>query len=364
MTVNNLNTSLRLTPTDSNVLKGLALLFLLVHHLFYIRNGQFDDVEIFDGHYLVNMIGRACKVCVPLFVFLSGYGLTAATEKIESINLKKIYIRRFSKLYLNYWLIWLLFVPLGVFIFGITFDKVYGNNAVRKFILDFLGLLNITGEYGYNPTWWFYSCITVLYALFPFIISVCRHKLPAHIILWGSVALVFCPWVPVQPIRFYLLTFILGCWFRNGLIVSFIPPPIKKLGIRLLQGTLTLWESVVIVAITILMIPLRMIMPYALVFDTLITIMIVLTYKNIKYKLHPYLSKSLGFCGKHSFNIFLFHTFLFYLYIPQIIYWHRNPIIIFLTLLLLCLSLSWVIEYGKTKLGYYKVLQRINSEVK
>jgi len=363
MTVNHSNTSLRLTPTDSNILKGLGLLFLLVHHLFYIRNGQFDDVEILDGHYLVNMIGKTCKVCVPLFVFLSGYGLTAAAEKLESINLKQFYIRRFSKLYLNYWLIWLLFVPIGVFVFGITFEKVYGDNTVGKFILDFLGLINMTGEYGYNPTWWFYSCITVLYALFPFIITASKHKLPAHIILWGSVALVFCQWVPIKPIRFYLLTFIFGCWFRNGLITCLIPPPsIKQLGIRTIQGKLTYCESITLVAVTILMIPLRMIMPYALVFDTAITIMIVLTYKNIR--LHPFLSKSLEFCGKHSFNIFLFHTFLFYLYIPQIIYWHRNPIIIFLTLLVLCLSLSYMIEYGKTKLGYYKVLQRINSKLK
>ncbi len=100
-------------------------------------------------------------------------------------------------------------------------------------------------------------------------------------------------------------------------------------------------------------------MPYALVFDTVITIMIVLTYKNIR--LHPYLSKSLEFCGQHSFNIFLFHTFLFYLYIPQIIYWHRNPVIIFITLFLFCIPISMGIEYGKTKLGYYKILTKINT---
>ena len=57
MNDNRSNISLRLTPTDSNILKGLALIFLLVYHLFYIRNGPFDDIEIINGHYLVNMIG-------------------------------------------------------------------------------------------------------------------------------------------------------------------------------------------------------------------------------------------------------------------------------------------------------------------
>lgn len=220
--------SLKLTTTDSNVLKGIALLFLLIHHLFYIRNGRFDDIEIFNGHYLVNMIGQACKVCVPMFVFLSGYGLTAGAEKMDSFDYKRFYIHRFSKLYLNYWLIWLIFVPIGVLGLGISFDKVYGNHILEKIILDFFGLINLTGGYGYNPTWWFYSCITVLYLLFPFIITWCRRsKTLMHVILWVSVVLLFCPFTPLQPIRFYLLTFILGCYFRNGLINNLLPPPLR-----------------------------------------------------------------------------------------------------------------------------------------
>lgn len=215
--------SLKLTPTDSNVLKGVALIFLLIHHLFYIRNGKFDDIEIYNGEGLVNMIGQACKVCVPMFVFLSGYGLTAAAEKLEKINIRQFYVHRFSKLYLNYWLIYILFVPIGVFALDITFDKVYGDHMIEKATLDFFGLLNLTGNLGYNPTWWFYSCITVLYLLFPLIMTMCRNKIGMHVLLWGSVALILCPIGAIQPIRWYLLTFILGCYFRNGLIGNLLP---------------------------------------------------------------------------------------------------------------------------------------------
>lgn len=217
---------LRLSPEDSNIIKGVALLFLLIHHLFYIRNGMFDDIVIGGRYHLVNMIGQACKTCVPMFVFLSGYGLTAVAEKWETINLKQFYIHRFTKLYLNYWLMWLLFVPVGVYVFGITFDKVYGGHSVIKLILDLLGLLNITGKLGYNPTWWFYSCIIVLYLLFPLIMTSCRKRWLAHVLLWASVLLTFCPFVILQPIRYYLLTFILGCYFRNGLIDNLLPPPL------------------------------------------------------------------------------------------------------------------------------------------
>ncbi len=222
------NLRLDLSTSESNVLKGLALLFLLIHHLFYIRNGKFDDIEISNGKGIVNMIGLACKVCVPMFVFLSGYGLTAVAERAEKINLKKFYIKRFSKLYLNYWFIWILFVPIGIFFFDITFDKVYGDHTTEKLILDFWGLINITGRLGYNPTWWFYSCIIILYLVFPFILAGCKNRLFTHLILWVSVALVFCPIVYVQPIRYYLLTFILGCYFRNGLIYILLPPPLRN----------------------------------------------------------------------------------------------------------------------------------------
>ncbi len=65
---------LELNIRESNSLKGIALILLLIHHLFYIQNGKFDDVYI-AGHGVVNTLGLLCKVCVAMFVFLSGYGL-------------------------------------------------------------------------------------------------------------------------------------------------------------------------------------------------------------------------------------------------------------------------------------------------
>ena len=350
---------LRLTRTESDILKGIALLFLLIHHLFYIRNGRFDDIELFNNHYLINIIGQTFKVCVPLFVFLSGYGLTAGVETIEKINLKKFYKHRFSKLYFNYWLIWMIFVPIGIFVFDITFEKIYGNHIIIKFILDILGLINIIGNYGYNPTWWFYSCITLLYILFPITITACKNKWSSLALLLISVGLTFCQFTPLQPIRYYLLTFILGCYFRNGLIYKILPPPISHYTLKASNGQLSFWEISILIIMIGISIPIRFLTSYALVIDTLIAILIIFCFKNIK--MHPYIHKSLRFCGKHSFNIFLFHTFLFYLYLPLFIYWHRNPLIIFITLLLFCLSISVIIEYGKDKLGYYKFLNRITN---
>ena len=153
---------------NSQVLKGGAIILMLIHHLFFSESSRlmYDDL-IIQGYGFVNQIGIFCKLCVAIFVFVSGYGL--AVKYGEGLDLKRFYLSRFKKLYFNYWLIWLIFVPIGVFVFHRTFEDVYGGQIVIKAGLDFLGLLNLTGYLGYNPTWWFYSCIIVLYLAFPWL---------------------------------------------------------------------------------------------------------------------------------------------------------------------------------------------------
>ena len=141
---------------------------MLIHHLFYSESSRllYDDL-IFHGRGLVNEIGVFSKVCVAIFVFISGYGLSYKYK--EGFGKKQFYISRFKKLYFNYWCIWLLFVPISVFVFHRTFADVYGTHTILKSGLDILGLLNLTGQLGYNATWWFYSCIIVLYMIYPWL---------------------------------------------------------------------------------------------------------------------------------------------------------------------------------------------------
>ena len=81
-----------LRKEDTLALKGVALLFLLSHHLFYLNDGVYDDILLGMGHYLVQEIGIMSKICVAFFVFLSGYGLMVQTER------KHIYLEYAKKL--------------------------------------------------------------------------------------------------------------------------------------------------------------------------------------------------------------------------------------------------------------------------
>ena len=122
------NNSLELSLNDTMLLKGVALLLLLAHHLFYQGIG-YNDVHLYGSHYLVKEIGIISKFCVAIFVFLSGYGLTVNAEK-SLTSLKTFYVHRFVKLMANYWFIWIIFVPIGVFVFNRTFP--HKSSAVAK----------------------------------------------------------------------------------------------------------------------------------------------------------------------------------------------------------------------------------------
>ena len=81
------NNSLELSLNDTMLLKGVALLLLLAHHLFYQGIG-YNDVHLYGSHYLVKEIGIISKLCVAIFVFLSGYELTVNADK-SLINIKR-----------------------------------------------------------------------------------------------------------------------------------------------------------------------------------------------------------------------------------------------------------------------------------
>ena len=207
----NVSNSLYLSIKDTQFLKGIALLLLLIHHCLQTGEG-YDDIVIHNRP-LFQSIGLFSKLCVAIFVFLSGYGLTTQAIQRNGIpTIKRFYRRRYFKLMTNFWIIWLLFVPLGLFVFQRTFPDVYGEHYVLRGLLDLTGLCTSSS---YNATWWFYGCIIVLYALFPLIWK-CRNQwflmLPVAIILP-----ILLNHVPIlNMVGGYCFIFICGVIFANN----------------------------------------------------------------------------------------------------------------------------------------------------
>lgn len=216
----------KLTLYDSSVLKGIAILLMLCHHLFYTQDGSFWDVQIY-GHGLINTFAHMCKVCVAIFVFISGYGLMEKYKDIEKIELKSFFWNRFIKLMLNYWFVWLLFVPMSVLWLGPSLIEQYGNShIITKLIFDFMGIINWFGSYNYNPTWWFYACIIGLYLLFPILHYLVNRNI-LYVIAVG-IGIYYLPTDFFMSIRFYVLAFICGMLYAKydmTRLNKITPPP-------------------------------------------------------------------------------------------------------------------------------------------
>lgn len=85
----------------------------------------------------------------------------------------------------------------------------------------------------------------------------------------------------------------------------------------------------------------------------------VIVYKNIQLKKPLY--NALIFIGKHSMNIFLFHTFIFSHWFRDEIYASRNPLTIFLLLLSTCITVSIILEYIKHVIHFETLINKLNS---
>lgn len=324
---------------DTNVLKGVGILLMLMHHLFFYPNGMYDDFVMSNGMHVLNSVSVGFgKLCVAIFVFLSGSGLTKVAGTKGGIgNIRTFYRRRYIKLMSNYWLIFLIFVPIEYFVLNKTFSAYYGGGSLWKAVCDFFGLAKIIGYDSYNTTWWFYGCIIILYLLFPLFYIINKKK-----------PLLFAALLLISAFAFYYTPYISACWpyqlvFGLGMLMSsykLVPKNIKCINILLLL-------ILGIVAIQ------RMCDSWIPIWqDVLLCYLLASIYNNIE--LSKYLTGFLAFCGKHSFNIFLFHTF-FLRIIPNFVFWSSNPVVAYITFFCLCIITSKTLELLKKYIFFSKL---------
>ena len=323
---------IQLSLRETYKIKGIAIMMLLFHHLFSEDVGADinRDGIIQGGELLFQNIASASKLCVAIFVFLSGYGV-AKSYKNSWLN---FYVHRFIKLYSGFWLIWILFVPIGVFFFGRTFPLVYGNHIPLFFSLDFLGLLNCIGEFGYNPTWWFMSCIILLYMLTPLI-----HKTIRFWYLWILFGIIHCfVHLPgISPIVYYLNAYVLGFTvvrYETNIGSCLKRMPALPVASILLAGMLyfrvfEFWGGQF--------------------YDAFISLFFVFVLSQLKFGLIDIL---FDYMGRHSMNIFLYHTFIYYYYMHDFVYLSPNPLIVYIILLSICFIIEFVILKIKRLIRY------------
>ena len=220
MSLNNKN-FFALSFSDINVLKGIAIIMMLCHHVYGGHEDYIESYPIFFENLAI--IG---KVCVAMFLFCSGYGLSAQYEKntLQIQQTKDIFtnsllfiIRRLVKFYSAYWFVFILFVPIGVFVFNRSLSMAYGDsvNLTKRLIFDFFGM---QGTSSYNMAWWFNKLIIICYLIFPFLFFILKKNKTIGIIISFillGVAHIFTS-INYYGILIWQFPFVLGIfWYLN-----------------------------------------------------------------------------------------------------------------------------------------------------
>lgn len=341
------------TKYDSQVMKGIAILLMLVHHLFYSADSAHGlpvSYLFFTGKQ-VTAFARFCKICVPAFVFVTAYGMTLKYQAFvqEGKSVKKLTLFRYASLMISF-----LFVYVLAFLFcqigGIrNWSEVYGSGgkSVLYALLDVLCLTYFTDTPTMNPTWWYMSVAVMLIFVMPLIWKITRKAgiLPPVFLAAAMLA----SGLEKNQALLCILTAFIGClcaekdlfgrleqWFRQN----------RKRGIF----------GVVLYA--------------GLLFG-----MLFLKFKTgNRYWVFIYpvsafalagllcrgngqsaFAKALCFLGKYSMGMFLTHTFLKSYYLHDFIYGFRYPILIFIVLVLLSAALSVCLAFLENVLNTHRI---------
>ena len=124
------NKKVVLTKEKSNIIYGIAACLMVFHHLFAFPEripNTYVAVLDFNFLHVETMIAYFGKICISLYAFISGYGLTQKAKHVSSVFL--MIKNQIEKFYIHYWMVFVIFVPYGIVksIYEINIGKLLGN---------------------------------------------------------------------------------------------------------------------------------------------------------------------------------------------------------------------------------------------
>ena len=330
---------------QSGIVKGLAILLLLMYHLFEheeLVTTMAVDYRPFplEGFLTVTGFGN---ICVSVFVFLTAYGITEsipdkkANRLISAGEAYRQASKRFGKLVLNFFA---LFASVNL-LWGSIFDYegLYGagKQGFLYMLSDATGFSQFFGTPTMNMTWWYMKVAYILIFLVP-AMAFAVHKLGCSILL---IAFLLPFTVSMdEDVRRYLFV------AAFGVCASYGKWPDKMLQLRV--HPVLKWILTVVAWVVCILVRQNYVVyqTYAAFVEAPIVLVIVYTACAVLGSI-PFVDKVLGFIGKHSMNIYLVHTFFYMSLWRDYIYKFRYAGLIFVVLTVTTLLYSVALEFVK-----------------
>lgn len=170
---------------DTAAVKGIAILFMFAYHCFSTTDRmQGVAVNFFPFSTEMGMyLARQMNVCVPIFLFLSVYGMTLSVKRkhpdyqMSARQCTEFTCDRYIKLMASFWLpfvfcevVSLVLNPSSFGGYGRTVSRAAASMAVQA-----LGLSEFFGTGKHVGTWWYVSLAVLVVVILPLLLAVYRR---------------------------------------------------------------------------------------------------------------------------------------------------------------------------------------------
>ena len=356
------------TKGDTQKVKGLAIILMVIHHCFL-------DPERYAGQDVVfapfsepvfNWIALSFNICVALFVFISAYGITMSQRrlspdyKLSARQSEVLVLKRLVSMVGGFLFVFLLAQAWSLLVVHDgRYLRVYGEGflGVLYFVLDALGLAELFSTPTFLATFWYMSLAIIIVMLM--IVLPRIYKTTGVVPLLFFAVLFRVLFVPSSDAHYcylpnYLFCIVMGLWAaEENLIVRIDDAKVAtgEVGSRAIKLLLAL-------AVGALSLYLRQKTRYTALLPFWDGVIAVDTcYVMYGFVNHiPVVNFALDVLGKHSMNIFLAHNFVRVIWYYDFTYSFRYWWLITLVLLGISLALSVGIEALKRLTRYDKLI--------
>lgn len=345
---------------DSLAIKGAAILLMLCLHCFRVPE-LYAGFPVNFAPFPEDLINRICaygKVCVGIFAFISGYGLSKAYRDMPDRDLSRACLSRYYKSIRAFWPIYLLCLLAGVVIDGRTM-QVYCSGGLGRSALNLLlgglGLNHLFRTPMFVNEWWYLSAMVVFIFITPLLqrmVSRYGWALPVFLLV-ALPRILSIGFQGGTEIFTFFSPLLLGVIFAQyGLFEKFWSLGPKRPAAGRLCKLLLTGCAAFLGYKAYFLLPADQ---YWEVYYGLIPLSFLLFFHTL-VKGVPVLEDLFVFLGKHSGNIYFIHTVFLYVYLKKPLYsmpWFGlTP----LALLALSLGFSMVLEESKALVRKLKSL--------
>ncbi|CNI40627.1 Acyltransferase family [Yersinia thracica] len=308
---------------------------MLTHHLFAFPDHVPYDANIinslpFIGASVDNYLANFGKICVAIFLFMSGYGYSFKNK----INFKYS-IDKLKKLYFSFWLVFVIFIPIG-FLFV---SNNWNDSSPIRLVKNIIGVSS-----DYNGEWWFIR----LYVVYVLALPIISRLPPTTLLIISLVSIVigffFEQHGGLVVLLIWLYPFLIGYFFgkKNEKITKY-KNTIKQS-----------YFNIIGVLLTVVLFYLFDM--FGLILSSPLFVMILCDI--YRKKTHHTMVTNLG---KYSMYMWLTHSFFCYYYTPEIIYSVRYSPFTLLLLIVISFLTSVILthmefmiknSYKKLKLSF------------